>query len=66
MDLTALCNLQPMALFSPLHSLTVLPPACDEYFCVMFSSLPFDSLILWLIVSAGQLTKMAALPSGSL
>lgn len=55
------------ASFPRLHTLIGLPPRFWWiFFYAMFSSLPFDSLILLLIVPAGQLTKMAALPSGLL
>lgn len=38
------------------------PSVVTNIFCVTFSSLSFDSVILPLIVSAGQLTKMATPP----
>lgn len=53
------------AFFFLFHKL-INPLVAMNIFSVMFSSLSFDSVILLLIVSAGQLTKMAALPSGSL
>ena len=54
------CNLLVHLPFTHIYWLVVV-----NIFCVMFSSLSFDSLILLLIVSAGQLSKMAALPSRS-
>lgn len=50
-------NLEPISFFSFLFTNWLW-----WFFVSCFSSMSFDSVILLLIVSAGQLTKMAALP----
>lgn len=61
-------GLEPMLLlfFFFLTKIEWLPPGYNEYFLSCLAALSFDSVILPLIVSAGQLTKMAGLPCGSL